>query len=109
MRLYPKLMCLKADPDSCVVYFANPNSGMVVHSTVSGFPVGTIHHRWENSLFEDVSEDVVIWLTEGPVEPIHEAIEMVEKVKALHVADTRIGWGEDGTPKTDDAGYDVFS
>lgn len=101
MREFPKLMCWKTLPDDLVVYFTNPNAGMVVHSNMSEYPLGMIELHWVGDFFEDVREDVIIWLTEGPKEPILEAIEMVEKVKALHLADE--------PPTQDEAGYDVFS
>jgi hypothetical protein len=94
MRSYPKLMCYKAMPDNCVVYFSNPTTGIVVHSDLTDEPMGTMRQDWKPDEWEDVSNDVVIWLTEGPHDLIHEAIEMVEKVKSLREGQMVIGLEE---------------
>lgn len=87
MRPYPKLMCSRESPDSLIVYFSTPNSGMIVHSTVPEKPLGIIYRDWATDDFQDVADDVVIWLTEGPHDLIEEAIETVEKVRALRTQD----------------------
>ena len=88
MRPFPKLMCHKNAPDRMVVFFNGPNTGMVLHSEVEGEPVGKYADDWNPEYFEDVSDDVIIWLTEGDKAPVYEAIEMVEKVRALHPVET---------------------
>jgi hypothetical protein len=82
MRPFPKLMCSKVAPDDFIVYFQNPNSGMVVHSGEGmEWPLGTIQITWDPNMFEDIAQDRIVWLTEGPPEPIHEAVEMIEKLR----------------------------
>lgn len=93
MRPYPKLMAHKivneegeavASPEHAVVFFSNVTWGMVVHSCgEKGYPSFGYIGEFNPNEYTDVTEDVVIWLTEGPKEPIHEAIEMIEKMKRL--------------------------
>jgi hypothetical protein len=80
MRPYPKLMQLKESPET-VAFFGDPEFGIVVNSDIEGWPLGCrLHH---DLAFEDVADDVVIWLTEGPKEPIYEAIETIDKIARL--------------------------
>lgn len=88
IREYPKLMTIKngegePSPEECIVFFSSPASGMVVHSTMDAYPFGMIYHKFNPDDFTDVTDDIVVWLTEGPQEPIQEAIEVVEKMRAL--------------------------
>lgn len=80
-------MAMKSSPDGCVVFFTDEFHGMVVHSEGDDLPRFGDIGVFVPDDFVDVEEDVVIWLTEGPVEPIYEAIAMVEKIKSLHETD----------------------
>lgn len=75
-------MCLKASPQT-VVFFSVPTTGMVVNSDHPDWPYGEIVSAIFPDDFEDAPEDLVVWLTEGPTEPIQEAIDMVERIKSL--------------------------
>jgi len=68
-----------------VVFFENPILGMVIYSESDSF--GTIS-TFDPDDFVDVDDGIIVWLTEGPKEPIYEAMEMVEKIRSLHDADT---------------------
>lgn len=93
MRAYPKLMAHKiineegeavASPEHCVVFFGTLTWGMCVHSCgEKGYPTFGYIGEFNPNEYIDVPEEVVIWLTEGPKEPIMDAIEMVEKMRHL--------------------------
>lgn len=80
-------MCLREAPDDYVVLFRLPTHGMVVHSTFSPDDRPAFGHvgLFDPAEFDDVSDDVIIWLTEGPTEPIYEAIEMIDKIERLKI------------------------
>lgn len=69
-------------PETCVVFFSNRQDGMVIYtgenSPLDFGYIGEFHPGG----FADVPEEVIIWLTEGPKEPIYQAIELVDKINA---------------------------
>lgn len=89
-RPYPKLMQMISQRDGslleCIVFFETPERGMVLHSEGEDLPRFGHIDRWSPELFVDVGDDVVVWITEGPQEPIYEAIEILEKIKSLKEA-----------------------
>ena len=84
MRPYPKLMVLGEAPDDLVVFFSNETQGIVVHSTGDPYVAfGSLLLDSDPSEYEDVDEETIIWLTEGPSDIIYEAIEVIDKIRML--------------------------
>lgn len=67
-----------------MVLFSDETTGTVIFSEGEGLPkFGSHSAEWVPDDFEDVDETLIIWLTEGPHEPIYEAIETIDKIRTL--------------------------
>ena len=76
-----------ASPETCVVFFSNTTDGMVVHAEDGDHVPDNRRFgylgEFNPSDFVDIDENFIVYLTEGPVERVYEAIELLEKITHL--------------------------